>query len=299
MTYQPPSRLGRETVMEEQRRNRKKELAKGRLNQAFNAKVNGELDKALVALADAVRTDPDLVTDAGALGLAQALTNLPRDQAIVMLLQRSREAIAESNTPNFALPSDALDIALEIVALVVIFLVFSAMFNVVILKAATNLMDRLALGTVVSIPIRNVVAQIRPVDVLWGTAKSGVLWVFSTMMGIFAMYLVGTFIGGAGSLSTFVRALVQVYILLVMLLIIGLIVSMLAILGYDANPALASNISFIGAWIVLFTIPIGFLRLAWAVSRSHKFGAIKGFVSVLLGNIILVILAAVFGLFAG
>lgn len=276
---------------------RKRELAKGRLNQAFNLKVSDQNEAALASLADAVRTDPDLVTDTGAVGLAQALTGLPRDKAIQLLTVRSKEPITESARPQFALPSETPTVILELIVLLIIYLVFSAILNVSILRAANNILDHSSLGSTVSTRLHDALAQIQPADLLIATLKSGVLWVVITALGILAMYLVGTLMGGVGSFPRFLQRALVVYAGIVILFIVGMLIALFAVSNYDANPSLASTLSLIGGWIILLTAPVGILVLARIAARTHEFGYFKGLGSVLIANIIASLLAIIFGLF--
>ncbi len=293
------TRLGRQSALDQQRTQRRKALAKGRLDHAFSLKLSGDNDAALIALADAIRTDPELVTDSGALGLAQTLTGLPRDQAIAHLVERSKEEIVESNRPKFTITPEALDIALEIGILLVVFLALSAILNVGLIKAANAIISRATLSNSVSNQLRDTLAQLKPADLLLGTAKSGLLWLVSTLLGIFGIYLVGSLFGGVGTVARFTRRLVRAYTIIFGIFIVGLLVTLYAISIFDSNRSTAAVLMTVGAAIIEITALVSTLLVARVAARTHEIGYFKGLAAVFLGNMVVGVLIVLTGLLSG
>ncbi|MHB8749753.1 MAG: hypothetical protein ACYDBJ_11275 [Aggregatilineales bacterium] len=117
----------------------------------------------------------------------------------------------------------------------------------------------------------------------------------STVLGIIAAYIVGTVLGGSGSILRFFRYLMRAYIAVYL----AVLISFGLLYFLNTNPNLAANVQAAlgGLALLLFGADalIGFLVIDYAAARGHQFGFFRGFASVLIGNIVLSILLGLLG----
>ncbi len=216
--------MGRQSASSETVSQRKKDLAKGRMDNAFRLKIAGDTDGARASLADAVRTDPSLISDSAAVGLAQALTGLPRDQAILSLLQTSGDAQPiESSRPVFKFTTQQFDTFLYIFALFIVLLLFSGAMYVGIAQLVNIFMSRAELSPKLASQMNVLLDQIKPAELVRATLQTGVEWLFDILLGIGAIYMIGTMMGGVGAIGAFTRKMARAYIILYVLLSVGLL----------------------------------------------------------------------------
>ena len=278
----PPQRLESTskpgTAVEAVRLEQQKELAKGRLDRAYQLKVDGNDEAARLALAEAVRTDSALITNPSAVTLAQALTGQPRDKAIIALLNHSQTAAVLSRKPAFALTADSYGFALELALLPIVCIVFlAAVMPAYALLAAGQ-------GGFGSTSVRPPATDIWPyVAPVIGLAA----WFVVDVSGAF---ILGTLIGGSGALSRFTRRILRAVTVWLVLITIAATIGLIGLTTGGQTTVSATGELHISilvtvcAWVVEAAVMIGPLVFGAIGGRAHEMGWLKGILAILISS---------------
>lgn len=275
------------TAAEAVRLEQQQALAKGRMDRAYQLKVDGNDEAARLALAEAVRTDPSLVTNPTAVSLAQALTGQPRDKAIVALLDHSQTAEVLSRKPVFAITADGYGFALELALLLLMCILFLAAFTPAYALVVTGQIG-FASKTVGPTPIG-----------VWPYIGPGVGLTFWFMLDLLGAFVLGTVIGGAGLLARFARRLTRAVTLWLALMtiaasvgLIGLTVSGQTTLSADGVLHLSALVT-VCAWVVQAAILIGPLVFGLIAGQAQEMGWLRGVLAIYLSSAALGIITVV------
>jgi hypothetical protein len=273
-------------VVTEQQKN----LAKSKLDQVITYQIAGQYAAALTALAEAASYDPDILNTTVGANLATTLTDLPRDQAIAKVLSTSKTAKVKRsrNIPRINFESGELvDTLIEAVILVIEMLLFYGLTSYV--KSIAP-----AANQVTSIPfsLRTAVSD---------SLSNGLPQFFSIEISILAVFVAGMMLGGSAGILRFYRFMNRVYLLSYGLLAISL--GMIAISAFQLASTNSKTITSIQSTLLIIALLVAgatgifstFIQ-AYAVSRAHRFGYVKGCVSVVIGIIILGIIGLLLGI---
>ncbi|MHB8624992.1 MAG: hypothetical protein ACYDBJ_09265 [Aggregatilineales bacterium] len=273
------------TAAEAVRREQQKELAKGRLDRAYQLKVDGNDEGARLALAEAVRTDASLVTSPAAVSLAQALTGQPRDKAIVALLQHSETAVVLSRRPVFTITPDGYGFGLELALLPLMCILF--------LAALTPAYSLLVIGqTGFGSKAIGLVAT-----GVWPYVGAGIGLAVWIVVDVIAAYIIGTILGGSGSLVRFARRLIRAATIWIVLMTIAVVIALIGMTGSGLSNTSAgielhlSVLVTVCAWVVEAAILIGPILFGGIAGRAHEMGWIKGALAINLSSATLGIVA--------
>lgn len=269
-----------------------RQRARGLLDAAAGYHIQGLKARAIESLGRALDMDPALVADAFAANLAMAVTDLPRDEALAAMRDRSRRAalIAEAGGKKKLRPAapegeDASGATWGNVAIdLLLYAVIAALSTVAILV--------LTLDTLVELfetaPGASTLTA-EELDLLQDTSL-GILVPFALLSGIYAVigiliqgaaihFAATTFFGGAAALVTFYRRFIPFQTVVT--------------LGYTAAfiviGLLTSGMEFgliIGAAGVIGSIVI-YVLLSSLLGKVYGFGAGAGCGAIVLGGLAL------------
>jgi len=263
----PPQRLDAanksRTAADQLYLEQQQQLAKGRLDRAYQLKVAGDDEGARMALAEAVRTNAALVTDSAAVSLAQALTGEPRDKAIVALLEHSQTAPLPSRQPVFRITPDGLGFAVEALLLplawTVCFGALSPLLAVLLVGQNGSIVARLGGDAIL---LGGTLTHV-------GASIGFAIW---TLMDIIGMYLLGTLLGGSGVLLHFARQMTAAISVWALLLTAVAIVALFGLRSISSLSLTASGELQLSA---LITVCVWLLQIITVLSPI-AFGAIVG-----------------------
>lgn len=271
-----------------------RQRARGLLDAASGYHIEGFKARAIENLGRALDLDPALVSDTFAINLAMAMTDLPRDEAIAAVRDRSRRAAliaaAGGKKLRAAAPEeeDAPDATWGNVAIdVLLYAMIAALTTVAIFVLTMNTIVDLYESLPASPGATTLTAE--ELDLLQDTGL-GVLIPFALLSAVYAVFgllIQGaaihfaaiTFFGGAASLVYFYRRFIpfQTVVLLAYaaaFIVIGLLAS-----GMEFW-ILAGAVAFIGSIVV-------FLLLSSLLGKVYGFGGWSGCGAILLGGLVL------------
>lgn len=264
-----------------------KQLAKGRLDRAYQLKVDGDDAGARLSLAEAVRTDAALVTDPTAVALAQSLTGQPRDKAILALMEHSQTAPVPSRHPRFRITADGYGFAVEAALLpLMLTLFFAALFP---------LLTLVLLGQNGYIAA-NMGRQFSVVTGIWPYVGSGIGVAIWILIDVFSAYSIGTLLGGSGVLVRFVRRLTRAVTLWAAVMTIAAVIGLIGLtraglitLGMGGELQVSILVT-VCVWVLDAGIVIGPIVFGLIAGRTHEIGWLKGIVAVVLSSSVLGVL---------
>jgi hypothetical protein len=293
---------------------REKALAKGRLDQAIGQKLQGQNDKALDSLAEAVRLDPDLAAETVALNLAASLTGMPGPkEARAEIVKRAESGSGRGGTgpgikiggakarSGIGFDPAMIDLGLEILLYLFVGILFSIVTHAGILKLISELPLLLSSlspeASQEALQLQQTAAAIRPSTLLLDAAMSGLLLTVSTLVSNGVIYIVGVLFGGAGELFKFIGAVFRVQIIMSILQTVFLGVAASGLFLHAPLGTLLT-LAMVGLGLVALSGLGEFIWLVYTVGHAHEVGFIKGFFIVLVGGVVSGILWYLFGIFS-
>lgn len=272
-----------------------RQRARGLLDAAAGYHIQGLKARAIESLGRALDMDPALVADAFAANLAMAVTDLPRDEALAAVRDRSRRGalIAEAGGKKKLRPAapegeDASGATWGNVAIdLLLYAVIAALSTVAILVLTLDTIVELS-ETLPAAPGASTLTA-EELDLLQDTSL-GILVPFALLSGVYAVigiliqgaaihFAAITFFGGAAALVTFYRRFIPFQTVVT--------------LGYTAAfiviGLLTSGMEFglmIGAAGVIGSIVI-YVLLSSLLGKVYGFGAGAGCGAIVLGGLAL------------
>ncbi len=281
-----------------------KRLAKGKLDSAIGLTVQGDKDRALSELIEAIRLDPGLANETLALNLAATLTGITSTQsAMAVVIARigleddKRATGQQRQIGGFSFDSGVVVLGIEIVLLCLVMFLFS---------------------NVLKYGLINVISQMSQLSVMRGRAtpqdfaglrtslqsvnaglllRNGILSSVSTLLGIGVTYVVGIFLGGSGEFIRFVNVLLRINIITSFLATLSLGILFFGAMG-TSSTAMLTTLLIVSAGLGGLAVIGGFGWSVVMVGRLHEVGFLQGVLIVLAGDIALNVLSSVFGLFS-
>jgi hypothetical protein len=269
-----------------------KRKAREYLNRALSHRLNAENKDAIAELAKALKLDPALQTDAGAVHLASDLTGASSKLAVAAVIQKDHDL--EILTHRTRLGRPAWVFMLE---LVLLFPVLVAVFAL----SGGSLIQALGKLTEITLPavftaFQSSISTLQPSDL--STALGAALFLFVTLLfadGI--MYAMGMSRGGVASSVRFLGAMLAVQTILIVLIAL---LHAFIVVPVLSTPASRSSNAYSAAWV---TTGVGGIILAGLVAGqsyvagiAHRFGFVRGWLSVMIGSIAFAGLWIVIGL---
>jgi hypothetical protein len=268
-------------------------LARSRLNAAFAAQVAGDSQKAKDILADAVRTDPDLINDTSALGLACALYTVERAQAGVILFEQSQQQIDTTRyRPAINFDADARATAIELVIAFLLTTILGGLIYVAIQTAGIDLIGRFLDESRES--LRATLATLTINRLILNSVGNSILWLMTLLSGVIFAFIIGTLLGGTGAVSKFVRYMMRPLMLLTAAAGVGIAFNMAGVASVDV--ARGETLILIGTWTFYIAVLVSILGMAFASAKAHRYGAYKGLATVVFGSLVSIVFVLVFGL---
>jgi hypothetical protein len=282
-----------------------RQLAKQRLEAAFATKVAGRDEEAKRYLSDAVRTNPELCTDSGAVGLASSLFGLPRDRAIAYLNEVSQQPIEKSAyQPKFEITVEVLTTWVEALLLLAILVIFMGFVYVGIIRAAVGVTDMLrslsretpppelsqALSELNTLTTVNIVRE--------ALLRGFQLWMATLISGI-VTFAIGTFQGGTGGIGKVVRYTNRVSLIIYLFITVGVAMILYAVNLYTTNRNAAGVLVGFSLFMIGITSIVGLFGYTYATAKAHQVGFFRASSITLLANFAAGIVVSVLGVFNG
>lgn len=271
-------------------------LGKSRLNAAFAHQVAGDTAQAKAALSEAVRTDPDLINDAGALGLACHLYGVERPQAGVLLFEQSQQPVDSSHyRPVIRMDLEARLTGIELAIAFVLTSIFGGVFYIAVQRAGINLLaEKMERST---LAVRATLASLNTGDLVINALRNGVLWLLVLLAGVVFSFVIGSLAGGTGAVGKVIRYSMRPLSVFMIACTIGLVICIAGVrLGAD-NVKTSEDLVVLGGWTIYIGALIAFFGLVFGASRAHHFGAVRGVGVVVLGTLVSLIFIILLGLF--
>ncbi len=255
-----------------------KELAKGRLDAAIGLKLQGNNDRALVALADALRLDPDIASETVVINLATGITGIssPKDALQAVTAQAEAAKAASRKKPGGAAGSAAGDTLLEIVILFVVMIAVAFVLVLALSRAFPTIIQEYARGEELRNPFRDATMAALLVSAV---VDGGVTTVITVLSGV-VTYAVGSFLGGVGDVFRVIRAIARVQAVSIVLFTIPYAVFLYTLSSKPAIP---------GEALAIFDLVLGLGTLiAWvmAVAKAHEVSVMRGCAITLVSGVV-------------
>ena len=119
---------------------------------------------------------------------------------------------------------------------------------------------------------------------------------FSTVLAIVTVYLVGLMFGGTGPILRFVRYMTRAYLVTYGLPLIGLTLWFIVSQQTTLSSSLQLTLLGIGFVIIILGALFGFGLQCFSAARAHEFGFFKGFGAVVVGGFAFGVLSVIVGL---
>jgi hypothetical protein len=270
-----------------------KKLASGRLERAFQLRIDGKHSDARQALAEAVRLDPALITDSTTISLAETLTNQPRDKAVLQLLEDSQTAVVESR-PSYVISRQGYALIAACMLLIGASIMLSTAFYVAIAPVANQLLTRAGIQAVNAARLDN---TLRPMAAapLWPIIDTAIVITVTILVNVVGSYVGGYWLGGAGAVSRYMTWLLCPYAAMCFVMAAALVFISRA--GSVPPPVTGFDGLFTaGVWLLEAALPITLVVNCVIASRIHAIKWIRGSAAVMICTLALVVL---FGLLAG
>ena len=300
----PPQRIPRQlpppeashdsrTIADSIRLEKQKTLAKGRLERAFQLRFDGDEHGARQALAEAVRIDPTLITNSTVISLAQALTNQPRDEAVLDLLDYSENVVVVSR-PAFVISRQGYILIAACVLLFSATVAVSSAFFMLIAPVANPLLLR---AGVLAVNAARLDQTLRPMAAAptWPIINTAIVLTIVIVVSVTGSYVIGHLLGGAGSVSRYLSGQFYPYAIMFGLMAAGLVLIRTA--GSAPPPATGFDWNFsLGVWLFEAALPGTLIVNSVIASRIQAITVVRGLAAVLICTAVLV---ALFGILAG
>ncbi len=251
-----------------------KELAKGRLEAAITYKLAGNTDRALESLVDAVRYDPDTASEAVALNLAANLTGITSPQDAMaevtrqaQMLRVKRKSIT-GEAVSAVVDAKAVDTALEIVVLFVVTIAFVVVLGATLSRLLDNVIQNTPPNS--RVDLRNPFRELGgPAILIFFAVIYSAVTTFLSVFGNVIVYVVGTFMGGAGNLFSVVRALVRVEIVVMIVFTVAFALMMLSVPVPPTRQGPTALFAVAGLLFIVSGLG-GTIASVRAVARAHE-----------------------------
>jgi hypothetical protein len=260
-----------------------RDLAKGRLDAAIGLKLQGNNDKALVALADALRLNPDLASESVAINLAIGITgNSDHKEALDMVMKHAPTAKKRATHHGTGSPSGLGDTVLEIAILFAVMVAVSFFLVFALSRGFDTYIQSLPTRS----RVRNPFGALAGVAFLIAALVEGGILTFMTVLTGFITYGVGVMLGGVGDVLRVVRAVVRVQAVSFVLLAIPYILFFFTLSSRPLIPP-----SLLSAIIPI--LGLGSL-IAWimVVANAHQVSFMRGCSITILSAVVEVLLFA-------
>ncbi len=277
-------------------REARERVAKSRLDTAFALRVAGDVQKAKEALADAVRTNPDLINDTAALGLACALYSIERPEAGVLLYEQSQQPMEGSHyRPMVNMDVEARATGIELFIAFIIASVFGGIFYIGVQRSGINLLaEKMEPST---LALREILTKLTTGDLLINALRNGVLWMLAILAGIVFAFVIGSLAGGTSAVGKFIRYLMRPMMFWILAASVGLTISVIGVrTGIDA-PKASEDAVVVGVWIIYIASAITFFGMVFASMRAMRYGAVRAVGVLFMGGLASLIFIVVLGIF--
>lgn len=272
--------------------------AKTLLNAAFVYKTKGDDDNALAELAKAVRINPMLANDPGALGLAASLIGGSGKTAMAVVLQKSQDKeILKHKGAKFDV--EIIDVVLSMVFLFVIVTLFSlALFYgamAITTAVYAMMMPSSVRGSMSVEDMRTMFQTFTLQAILPDVLRLAAVTIGSTLFQTIIIYVVGLSMGGIAVFLKFARAMTNIQIVIYILWAVALGVGVMGV--FSGSMSTFRTMAQI-ALLLLGLAAIGGLGVqSWIAGRQHDIGFVRGLVSILVGTSAAGFIANALGLF--
>lgn len=291
---QPSSNKSGQTALELLAQRNQQNLARKRLDNAFALRVARNDDAARAALSEAVRTDPNLSSDGGAVGLASHLHNLPYDQASAYLFKESQKPLDGGRTlPTITFGRESWASLAQMATLFGVAVLLSAILLIGMTRSGVTpwygdmAVGSLKLHTPLTLTFGNI---------LLTSIRDGVLWTFCAGIALVMMFIMGTLIGGTGLVGDFTRQVGRAYLFFFLIVCAGSFVFYNRLYAANGDAQSGLNFAVVAGWIIYVGVAIMLFGQITAARRAHKMGFVRSFFTAMFGNAIFGIGVAVFGL---
>jgi hypothetical protein len=259
----------------------KKKLGKRYLSRALKLHFEGETTLSLKELKHAVKTDPALVNDPAAQGLASDLMGTSREIAMAQLTELKGAAKEDTGDEAPAIDSILMTVMTFILEALVLILVFDAAMALYFHSTVT-----LYSNTRTIPPEFVAFLSEKPIDLLRASLPGAFLGggiVF--LLGV-VVYILGVILGGSGLIGHMVRAILRVFTIVGVVFIVG---SSIILLGEGTNLAIAltRTVPMLNMLIMIGAI----VGQSYLVIRLHKFSTARAFVTVFISNVIAMVVS--------
>jgi hypothetical protein len=281
-----------------------RQKAKNRLDMAIGLVAQGNNERALTELVDAIRINPELAKDTVALNLASTVTGtLSTSEAMEIIVKEAQEPAKRKRTTTSAetVESGDNDNIILLISLLIMFILTA--ISIVLLRAGT--LNALQVVYKISPPRPSESFQYQQLLSEFGSLSPGAL-LFATLLQIVGLlvdvgilYGVGSLMGGTAAISRFFSRLVRVQIVMTILLLIESAILFFGVFrtttpAREIFPAMQGVLSLLGL--------TSFAYLVWegiAVARSHNISVFRGcltrVISIVLSGVLFFIILLVIG----
>ena len=126
---------------------------------------------------------------------------------------------------------------------------------------------------------------------LFGFALAlGVPVLLFTILGILVTYVVGILLGGVGGVLRFIRYQTRAYILVFALSLIGTGLAYWVGINPNLPKATQDTLGGLAGLLLLVDAILGLFIFEYAAARAHEFGFLKATLSIIGGNVVLIVL---------
>jgi len=264
-------------------------LAQSRLDSAIGMVSHGENEKGLAELMAAIRYNPAIAKNTLAMNLAATITGIHSpDAAMQDILRRMNQAGGTVKRPGQPIDLKAMLAGTELLETVLmvalLFLITCGLgFGLKFMaQNLTEVMSRLTPGSRMASNEAALAASaaVTPPEIL----SRGALLTFGALIDTIVLYVLGLFLGGAGSLFRFLKAFLRIQIVIYLLLAVAF-----GLMVYGVN-ALAARQTEIGLTVFIIALVIllltflgGFIWQLLAMMRQHEVGFLTALLIVIVG----------------
>ncbi|PJF32185.1 MAG: hypothetical protein CUN51_00725 [Candidatus Thermofonsia Clade 1 bacterium] len=267
---------------------RDRQRAKEFLDRAYGYRANGEMARATLMLAQALRTDPDLKHQPGVEGLALDLVGGDGKNSIGLVLEAAQQV--KIKAPAF--DRELIDVVIAAAVLFVMIVIFSVAtfygLTILILQITSTILGE----TIDTVALQSELASYTFQVVLPESARNTSVTLLSTVFNLMIVYWVGTWMGGTGSVVRYLKVMLGLYVIFYLLLSLGL-----GMLVYSVfNPSLAETLPTAGLLTITGAVLSFLVGQVYLTSRVHEFNIVNAMVSVIAGGIIAGLITTILGI---
>jgi len=283
----------RRSAAEAMRQAQQKALARGRVDRAFQFRIDGNHGEARQALAEAVRIDPDLITDSTVISLAETLINQPLDKVVMQLLEYSQNTVIKSR-PSFKLSWQGGLLIAACLFLAGAAVSLSTAFYTAIAPFANQLLTRAGIQAVNAARLDSTLQPMAAAP-LWPIIDTAIVLTVTIMFSVVGSYIICHWLGGAGSVSRYMIWLLCPYAAMFLAMTAALMLINKA--GRLPPPSNSFDGTFTaGVWLLEAALPVTLVINSVIAGRVHAIKWIRSGAAIMVCTLILVVL---FGILAG